>query len=97
MLLLEMVRGRKNSDVIVDNTSQVYFLYWIYNRLDQGEELHIRIDEEDTQIVKKLTIVGLWCIRWFPADRLSMKLVVQMLEGEHNLPMEHDRATDLKN
>ena len=56
MLLHEMVRGRKNSDVIVDNTSQVYFLYWIYNRLDQGEELHIRIDEEDTQIVKKLTM-----------------------------------------
>ena len=24
MLLLEMVRGRKNSDVIVENTSQVY-------------------------------------------------------------------------
>ena len=54
MLLLEMVRGRKNIDVIVDNTSQVYFLYWIYNRLDQGEELHIRIEEEDTQIVKKI-------------------------------------------
>ncbi|RVW18281.1 Rust resistance kinase Lr10 [Vitis vinifera] len=78
--------GRKNIDVTVDNTSQVYFPEWIYNHLDQGEELQIRIDEEgDTQIVKKLTIIGLWCIQWFPADRPSMKLVVQMLEGEHNL------------
>ncbi|XP_010645761.1 rust resistance kinase Lr10 [Vitis vinifera] len=86
MLLLEMVGGRKNIDVTVDNTSQVYFPEWIYNHLDQGEELQIRIDEEgDTQIVKKLTIIGLWCIQWFPTDRPSMKLVVQMLEGEHNL------------
>ena len=71
----------------MDNTSQVYFPKWIYNHLGQDEDLHIRNDEEgDTQIVKKLTIVGLWCIQWFPTDRPSMKLVVQMLEGEHNLP-----------
>ena len=81
MLLLEMVGGRKNIDITVDNTCQVYFPEWIYNHLDQGEELQIRIDEDgDTQIVKKLTIVGLWCIQWFSADRPSMKLVVQMLE-----------------
>ena len=87
MLLLEMVGGRKNIDVTMDNTSQVYFPEWIYNHLGQDEELHIRIDEEgDTQIVKKLTIVGLWCIQWFPTDRPSMKLVVQMLEGEFDLP-----------
>uniref|UniRef100_F6HWH0 Protein kinase domain-containing protein n=2 Tax=Vitis vinifera TaxID=29760 RepID=F6HWH0_VITVI len=87
MLLLEMVGGRKNIDVTADNTSPVYFPGWIYNHLDQGEELQIRIDEEgDTQIVKKkLAIIGLWCIQWFPADHPSMKLVVQMLEGEHNL------------
>uniref|UniRef100_F6HD26 Protein kinase domain-containing protein n=1 Tax=Vitis vinifera TaxID=29760 RepID=F6HD26_VITVI len=86
MLLLEMIGDRKNIDITMDNTSQVYFPEWIYNHLDQGEELQIRIDEErDTQIVKKLTIIGLWCIQGFPVDRPSMKLVVQMLEGEHNL------------
>ncbi|KAL6311379.1 hypothetical protein AAG906_022970 [Vitis piasezkii] len=73
MLLLEMVGGRKNIDVTVDNTSHVYFPEWIYNHLDQGEELQIRIDEEgDTQIVKKLTIIGLWCIQWFIEHNLSM-------------------------
>ena len=82
MLLLEMVGGRKNIDVTVDNTSQVYFPEWIYNHLGQDEEPHIRIDEEgDTQIVKKLAMVGLWCIQWFPTDRPSMKLVVQMKEN----------------
>ncbi|WKA07614.1 hypothetical protein VitviT2T_025414 [Vitis vinifera] len=88
MLLLEMVSGRKNSDVTAENPSQVYFPEWIYNHLNQGEELHIRIMENrDATIAKKLAIVGLWCIQWYPVDRPSMKLVVQMLEGEDNLTM----------
>ena len=86
MMLLEMVGGRKNIDVTVENTNQVYFPEWVYNHLNQGEELHIRIEEErDAEIAKKLTIVGLWCIQWHPVDRPSMKVVVQMLEKEDNL------------
>ncbi|KAA8518033.1 hypothetical protein F0562_015507 [Nyssa sinensis] len=82
MLLLEMVGGKKNIDVKEQNTSQAYFPEWVYNRLNQGEELGIQIDEEDdTKIAKKLTIVGLWCIQWYPIDRPSMNIVVQMLEG----------------
>ncbi|KAJ9679766.1 hypothetical protein PVL29_021623 [Vitis rotundifolia] len=38
--------------------------------------------EGDVAIAKKLAIVGLSCIQWCPVDRLSMKIVVQMLEGE---------------
>ncbi|KAA3464665.1 rust resistance kinase Lr10-like [Gossypium australe] len=83
MLLLEMVGGRKNIDVTVENTSQVYFPEWAYDRLDKGEEFEIRIeDDAQTGIAKKLMIVGLWCIQWYPVDRPSMKVVVQMLEGE---------------
>ncbi|KAA8517925.1 hypothetical protein F0562_015387 [Nyssa sinensis] len=82
MLLLEMVGGKKNIDIRAQNTSQAYFPEWVYNRLNQGEELGIQIDEEDdTKIAKKLTVVGLWCIQWYPIDRPSMNIVVQMLEG----------------
>lgn len=82
MMLLEMVGGRKNSSTAAENTSQVYFPEWIYNRLHQGEELQLRIVEEgDAAISKKLTIVALWCIQWYPVDRPSMNSVVQMLEG----------------
>ncbi|KAA8517038.1 hypothetical protein F0562_017144 [Nyssa sinensis] len=82
MLLLEIVGGKKNIDVRAQNTSEVYFPEWIYNCLDQGEELGIQIEKEgDMKIVKKLTIVGLWCIQWYPVDRPSMKIVIQMLEG----------------
>ena len=63
MLLLEMVGGRKNIDVTMEKTSQAYFPEWVYNQLDQGEDVCIRIVEDgDTKIAKKLTIMGLWCI-----------------------------------
>lgn len=34
-----------------------------------------------------LEMIGLWCIQWNPVDRPSMKVEVQMLEGEENLNM----------
>ncbi|XP_073021341.1 rust resistance kinase Lr10-like isoform X2 [Primulina eburnea] len=84
MLLLEMVGGRKNMDHTV-NTSQMYFPQWIYDQLNR-EEISVHIEEEDdeSKIARKLTIVGLWCIQWYPTDRPSMKSVVQMLEGDGN-------------
>ena len=87
MLLVEMVEGRKNIDVTIKNTSQVYFPEWVYNQLE--EEVYILVGEEgDIIITKKLTIVGLWCIQWYPIDRPSMKVVVQTLEGRgDNLTM----------
>ncbi|KAL7183627.1 hypothetical protein ACSBR2_025923 [Camellia fascicularis] len=55
----------------------------IFISLDKGEELGFQINEEgDAKIVKKLTIAGLWCIQWCPIDQPSMKVVVQMLEGD---------------
>ncbi|KAM5584983.1 hypothetical protein ABKV19_004390 [Rosa sericea] len=82
-LLLEMVGGRKNFKVMEDSTSQVYFPEWIYNLLEQGNDLRIHIgDDGNVEIARKLVVVGLWCIQWHPIDRPSMKTVVQMLERE---------------
>ncbi|KAI8571407.1 hypothetical protein RHMOL_Rhmol01G0117800 [Rhododendron molle] len=87
MLLLEMVGGKKNSELMVNNTNQVnYFPEWVYVHLNSGEELGIGIqDEEDAKIAKKLAIVGLWCIQWYPVDRPSMHVVIQMLEGDGDM------------
>ncbi|XP_023880803.2 rust resistance kinase Lr10 [Quercus suber] len=83
ILLLEMVGGRKNVDVTVENTSQIYFPEWVYNLLEQKEDLRVYVEDNgDAKIAKNLAIVGLWCIQWHPVDRPSMKVVVQMLEGE---------------
>ncbi|XP_023873267.1 rust resistance kinase Lr10 [Quercus suber] len=83
IVLLEMVGGRKNFDVNVETTSQIYFPDRIYNLLEQKEDLRVYVeDSEDAKLAKKLAIVGLWCIQWHPTDRPSMKSVVQMLEGK---------------
>ncbi|KAI8005579.1 Rust resistance kinase Lr10 [Camellia lanceoleosa] len=81
MLLLEMVGGRKNTHVTTQNTSEVYFPEWIYDRLNHEQGIVVE-EDGDAKIVKKITIVGLWCIQWYPGDRPSMKVVVQMLEGD---------------
>ncbi|KAM6579199.1 hypothetical protein CsatA_002973 [Cannabis sativa] len=55
---------------------------------EEGEDLRIYIDEGgDGKIAKKLAIVGLQCIQWHPIDRPTMKVVVQMLEGNEELSM----------
>ncbi|WVY89564.1 hypothetical protein V8G54_035078 [Vigna mungo] len=82
MLLLEMVGGRKNTNVSVEDSFQVLYPEWIHNLLE-GTDVQISLEDEgDAKIAKKLAIVGLWCIQWNPADRPSMKTVVQMLEGD---------------
>ncbi|XP_014503164.1 rust resistance kinase Lr10 [Vigna radiata var. radiata] len=81
MLLLEMIGGRKNTNVSVEDSFQVLYPEWIHNLLE-GRDVQISLEDEgDAKIAKKLAIVGLWCIQWNPADRPSMKTVVQMLEG----------------
>ncbi|TQE00289.1 hypothetical protein C1H46_014121 [Malus baccata] len=89
MLMLEMVGGRKNIGSITDNTTnEIYYPQWIYNLLEEGDDLQIHIGEEgDGKIPKKLAIIGLWCIQWHPSDRPSMKIAVQMLGGGESLSM----------
>ncbi|KAL8534555.1 hypothetical protein ACS0TY_010535 [Phlomoides rotata] len=87
MLLLDMVGGRKKFSTVAQDSSEVYFPEWMYNQLEKGEDLAIQIEkEEENDIVKRLIIVGLWCIQWYPADRPSTKVVIQML-GRENMPI----------
>ncbi|XP_039120022.1 cysteine-rich receptor-like protein kinase 26 isoform X2 [Dioscorea cayenensis subsp. rotundata] len=86
MLLLEMTGGRRNSNPRADNTSQVYYPSWIYDKLVNATVDH-DIVKMDTSFVidereKKLCIIGLWCIQIRPSDRPSMNKVIEMLEGD---------------
>ena len=83
MMILEMVGGRKNIDVRMSNTNEIYFPHWIYKRLEQHNNLGFPINMtiEETAMVRKMIIVGLWCIQTNPSDRPSMSKVIEMLEG----------------
>lgn len=89
MLLLDMVGGRKRFQGAEgqNSSSEMYFPEWMYNQLEKGGEISLQIEEVgNIEVFKRLAIVGLWCIQWYPADRPSMKVVIQMLEGE-NMPI----------
>ncbi|KAK9147292.1 hypothetical protein Scep_006049 [Stephania cephalantha] len=82
MLLMEMVGRRKNVNPFAENSSQIYFPAWIYDRFNQGEEMDIGdAGQGEKKIVRKLILIALWCIQMTPADRPSMRRVIEMLEG----------------
>ncbi|XP_043694248.1 LEAF RUST 10 DISEASE-RESISTANCE LOCUS RECEPTOR-LIKE PROTEIN KINASE-like 2.4 [Telopea speciosissima] len=90
MMVLEMVGGRRNIDVGVDHTSEIYFPHWIYKHIGEGEHLQLDmvIKEEDEVIAKKMVLVGLWCIQMDPINRPPISKVVDMLEGNlESLPI----------
>ncbi|KAM5567777.1 hypothetical protein ABKV19_015710 [Rosa sericea] len=83
MMLSEMVGGRKNISVEVEDTSEIYFPHWIYKRLELDQEFGVQstMNEEDKGRARKMIIVSLWCIQTDPANRPAMKQVIEMLEG----------------
>jgi serine/threonine protein kinase len=81
MLILEIIGGRKNYDTA--GTSEMYFPDWIYKDLEQGNTLLscLTISEEENDMVRKITLVSLWCIQTNPSDKPSMNKVIEMLLG----------------
>ncbi|KAJ6891086.1 LEAF RUST 10 DISEASE-RESISTANCE LOCUS RECEPTOR-LIKE PROTEIN KINASE-like 2.1 isoform X3 [Populus alba x Populus x berolinensis] len=90
MLVLEMIGGRKNFRVGIDNTSEIYFPHWIYKHLEIGEELELRGagNEVEEQNARKMILASLWCIQTDPSNRPPMSRVVEMLQGSlESLPI----------
>ncbi|MBA0817719.1 hypothetical protein Gohar_028312 [Gossypium harknessii] len=88
MMVLEMGGGRKNLDVGVHHTSEIYFPQWIYEHIEQGNiepELLGLVSKEETEIARKMIVVGLWCIQTNPKDRPSISKVKEMLESTQPL------------
>ncbi|XP_031116750.1 uncharacterized protein LOC116020413 [Ipomoea triloba] len=81
MTVIDMVGVREN--VGADKTSDLYFPNWIYEHLEQGLDFSLEgiTDEEDKEMAIKMILVSLWCIQTNPADRPSIRKVVEMLEG----------------
>ncbi|QHN93735.1 putative receptor-like protein kinase [Arachis hypogaea] len=78
--------GRRNLNALTENSSQIYFPFWVYDQLQDGREITIENDtDEEMKLAKKMMIVALWCIQTKPNDRPSMKKVVEMLEQDEEL------------
>ncbi|MED6162693.1 hypothetical protein PIB30_072980 [Stylosanthes scabra] len=85
MMLLEIVGGRKkNENAEASQSSSEYFPDWIYRRLEEEGTTHGEVATEENGIVRRMTMVGLWCIQAMPCDRPTMNRVLDMLEGNIN-------------
>lgn len=82
MMVLELVGARNNINKNSEASSR-YFPQWIYEHL---EEYCVNAGEigADTELVRKLIVVGLWCIQLQPGNRPTMTRVVEMLESRAN-------------
>ncbi|KAJ8639582.1 hypothetical protein MRB53_016276 [Persea americana] len=79
------LRRRKNIDACTEHSSQLDFPLWVYDQLNNGEDMIMEdIADNDKEIAKKMMIVALWCIQLKPAERPSMSKVIEMLEGNIN-------------
>ncbi|CAI8619866.1 unnamed protein product [Vicia faba] len=87
MMLLEMIGGRKNVNIVEasSQSSELYFPHLvIYKKLEDGNDLELDdevMSNEENEIAKKLTMVGLWCIQTIPTHRPTISRVIDMLEG----------------
>ncbi|KAK7314578.1 hypothetical protein VNO77_33104 [Canavalia gladiata] len=82
MILLDMVEGRNNTNnVQASHSSEMYFLDCIYNRLEQRNlRPHGAITPEENEFIRRMTVVGLWCIQTLPNDRPTITKVIDMLQ-----------------
>ncbi|KAL6615830.1 hypothetical protein ACP70R_038100 [Stipagrostis hirtigluma subsp. patula] len=78
--VLEMVRAKRSIGIGVDTTSK-YFAQWLYEHLDLFCSSISDISGETRDLVRKMIIVGLWCIQTAQMNRPSMSRVVEMLES----------------
>ncbi|XP_028772803.1 rust resistance kinase Lr10-like, partial [Neltuma alba] len=88
-LLMDIAGRRKNPNVSAAQSSHFYFPFWVYDQLNEGNEINIEnATEEERKLARKMMIVRPWCIQTRPNDRPSMNKVAKMLEGEeHDLEM----------
>jgi serine/threonine protein kinase len=88
MMLLEMVQEKKNLKGNADTSSETFFPDWVYDRLARDLD-GCQVTRGTEEIVRKMTLVGLWCIQMTPQTRPSMSRVIEMLErsiGELEMP-----------
>ncbi|MED6217349.1 hypothetical protein PIB30_016973 [Stylosanthes scabra] len=82
MLILEIIGGR-NQKYRKSIVSEIYFPEMIYKSLAQDiiHSDYSPSSEEEAEILKKMTMVSLWCIQTVPTNRPCISKVIEMLEG----------------
>ncbi|XP_074287989.1 rust resistance kinase Lr10-like [Silene latifolia] len=73
MMVLDMVCGRNNLSANQQESSDLYFPDWIYDRLELKEEASFKgtTNDKEKALQRKMILVSLWCIQSYPSNRPS--------------------------
>lgn len=87
MLLLDIAAGGRRN--VREMTRDLELPSWVYDALSEGRDSEVEnVSDFVEEIVRKLCIVGFWCIQIKVSDRPSIAEVVEMLEGKfEHLPI----------
>jgi serine/threonine protein kinase len=81
MMVLEMFRGKHARMELTTSSSDTYFPDCIYKCVEQNNICSVfDVSDVSEEIVRKITIVGLWCIQIMPHARPTMSAVLDMLD-----------------
>ncbi|GLJ32676.1 hypothetical protein SUGI_0657450 [Cryptomeria japonica] len=92
MTFLEIISGRRNVDMSVEDSNKHYFPSWVAAQVYHGKmsnivkEVAAAVEDADTEEMKRAIVVGLLCIEKDENVRPSMGQVVRMLEGKMEPP-----------
>ncbi|KAG2665643.1 hypothetical protein I3760_15G017600 [Carya illinoinensis] len=88
IVLLVIICCRRSIDVNVPE-SEVVLIDWVYDCFTANDVCKLVPKEEvvDKQSLERMVKIGLWCIEEEPVVRPSMKKVLQMLEGNVDVPI----------
>uniref|UniRef100_A0A0D6QRW0 Receptor-like serine/threonine-protein kinase n=1 Tax=Araucaria cunninghamii TaxID=56994 RepID=A0A0D6QRW0_ARACU len=83
--LLEIISGRRNVDLTVQESSMQFFPTWAATQINKGNIRAIVdaniVAQADAEEVRRAAVVGMLCTQEEEEDRPSMVQVVRMLEG----------------
>ncbi|KAJ3702362.1 hypothetical protein LUZ61_006067 [Rhynchospora tenuis] len=81
MMVLEMFGGKEHKTKSTASSSEIYFPDSIYNFVEQSNICSMYgVSDDCEELVRKMMIVGLWCIQLMPNTRPTMSAVLDMLE-----------------
>ncbi|KAF3326629.1 putative receptor-like protein kinase [Carex littledalei] len=81
MMVLEMFGAKHGKMESTESSSETYFPDYIYKCVEQNNICSVYgVSDLSEEIVRKVTIVGLWCVQVMPHARPTMSTVLDMLD-----------------
>ena len=99
IVLLEIIFCRKHFEPEVEDGNQKVLAEWAYDCYHKGKlDVLLKNDMEaldDIERMERFVMIAIWCIQEDPSRRPTMKKVIQMLEGDIQIPLPPELSSSI--